>query len=429
MPARCYVIAPAQVKTLRRIPFPFEGLSSRKDGMPAARPHRVCITYAKAHIRVRQHCHHGAMSIYVTHTTALWANVLMGMSGIPRRRKLATWPSSRSGESQLACPDVAGKAAFRAVSRKFAAMGLPDFPGPMDVLAPASGDRHATISVRPHQWSQPVPAGSFIDLGEGVLLASPELCYLQLADRLANVELMLLGFALCGGYFPARCQKGFVCLDPLTSTTKLGRYLDASPKGTRGIAKARNALRKVLDGSLSPMESSCAILLTLDRRLGGYGVQAPVLNARIELGTDASRTSRLSYCMIDLYWPQARFGIEYDGAPFHTDDARDIRRELVLANLGVSTRRLTAEQLLDQRQFRLVVREASMALGRRLRPPPTGIADRRDMLLEGLFPTERDKRPATAHEAASKQKGPIVTTEFAKPSWTLPERLASEALH
>lgn len=342
------------------------------------------------------------MRVYISHTTALWINVVSAKKGASNRLSPVKSPSTLN--------DATGSARLvqKLLSEKLASIGIAKADNGIDLMLPYARDRHHYSCTHPHQWTGALPAGSFLALDPNVYIASPEFCFLLMAERRSTIELALLGYALCGGYFPANSRTGFVNTHPVTSTKKLKSYLDRFPSGTRGIAKARRALGWVIDGSRSPMESRCAMLITLGRHYGGYGIQPPQLNHRIELSPEARRLSRQSYCRIDLYWPEIRYGLEYNGVGFHDDVDHDSRREIALHAEGIVTTTITANQVIDQLQFREIIRTVTGRLGKRLRKPPTDIAAYRHSLLTELFPHQRGNSDGLG---------------FEKPIWALPPQL------
>ena len=65
-------------------------------------------------------------------------------------------------------------------------------------------------------------------------------------------------------------------------------FLDSVGK-VNGKAKAKRALKYVIDGSLSPMETMVYMLLCLPVMLGGYGLPKPEMNSIIELDEEKSK--------------------------------------------------------------------------------------------------------------------------------------------
>ncbi|MCL1895345.1 MAG: hypothetical protein FWG03_02225 [Clostridiales bacterium] len=133
-----------------------------------------------------------------------------------------------------------------------------------------------------------------MNAGNGLMVSSPEFCFLQMAGQLTLAKLIELGYELCGVYSMPNAddknvpERGFYNRQPLTSIKKLKAFLDSMP-GVKGRKKAMRALRYLRDGSASPMETKLAILLTLPYMLGGYGFSLPEMNKRIAYRVGADR--------------------------------------------------------------------------------------------------------------------------------------------
>ncbi|MGH3745419.1 MAG: hypothetical protein ACRDTP_11215 [Mycobacteriales bacterium] len=108
----------------------------------------------------------------------------------------------------------------------------------------------------------------------------------------------------------------------LVSVEQLRRSLGAV-RGLHGASRARDAVRRCREGAQSPMETRLRLLLV------SAGLPEPVLQHPV-------RTS-LGELHLDLAWPHARIGVEYDGYTWHSDQetfARDRRRWRALAAAG-----------------------------------------------------------------------------------------------
>lgn len=104
--------------------------------------------------------------------------------------------------------------------------------------------------------------------------------FLQMAESFPLETLVVAGMELCGRYAVSR-EGAISSRCPLTSASRLRRFVGQA-EGMRGVKKARRALRFVMDDSASPMETSLALLLSMPRSLGGYGLPRPVMNLRID---------------------------------------------------------------------------------------------------------------------------------------------------
>ena len=115
----------------------------------------------------------------------------------------------------------------------------------------------------------------------------------------------------------------------LISRSDLEQYIALHGRAW-GVPQARRVLDLVEPGAQSPMESRLRMLLVL-RGLPRPQVQMPILDRR-------GRT--VGYA--DLGYPDARLGIEYDGATHRTSLAADDRRQNQIQLAGVRLLRFTA---------------------------------------------------------------------------------------
>ena len=248
---------------------------------------------------------------------------------------------------------------------------------PLHILVGSDHARKATRSLQCHISSGAFPRGSFIRGDEGLIVSSPELCFLQMASELSFVELMALGYEFCGGYRldkESAPEQGFRNDLPLTSVAALRSFVNRA-KGLKGRTNALKALPHITDGSASPMETALTLLLTLPYRLGGYGFPLPRLNCPIEVEINArkasGRPSKLTF-KGDLYWPDARVDIEYDSDAWHLTSEqkeKDSRRQNALLSAGVVALTVSRKQILSISQMRELAEELSGLLKKRVQPP------------------------------------------------------------
>ena len=103
----------------------------------------------------------------------------------------------------------------------------------------------------------------------------------------------------------------------------------------RGRLRAKSALEEIREGSASPMETLARLLLVRG------GLPEPRLNADI-----LDRGGRWLAC-VDLYWPETRVGVEYDG-DLHRDRVQwqaDLRRRRRIEAAGYRVVVITADDL------------------------------------------------------------------------------------
>ena len=258
---------------------------------------------------------------------------------------------------------------------------------PLHVLVGRGRRRSQSSHVSSHEYAEPsIPYALLWGFDPGltgragnnkVFLTCPEVTFAQLARNLSLVEAVCLGFELCGAYshFAVRVS-GFYDRAPLTGTAHLLQAL-AFLEGSRGLGHAREALGLVLDGSRSPMETVAACELSFPAELGGHGFVAPSLNHEVALDAVASRLAGKKRCSIDIAWPEAKVGIEYNGREFHLDAARDRKRLEALEHMGWSIRTVEASDLGDLRRLDAIAGTLDGRVPRRA-DGATGAATRRE---------------------------------------------------
>ena len=65
------------------------------------------------------------------------------------------------------------------------------------------------------------------------------------------------------------------------------------------------------------METALYLLLCLPRKLGGYGLPRPTLNAKRKVTALAGSFTLSRTLVPDLFWSSAMFDMEYDSEEFH----------------------------------------------------------------------------------------------------------------
>ena len=242
-----------------------------------------------------------------------------------------------------------------------------------------------------------MPENSFHALGNGVFVSSPEFCFFQMADKLTLIELIELGFELCGTYTPSVvCQGGE---DPTTlakSQFNLPKLTDVKRltslaqrmEGVHGYKLASKALRYVADNSNSPMETVLTMLLTLPYRLGGYGLPMPSLNHPVIPVKAVRRTTDRSHFRFDLFWPDKRLAVEYDSEEYHDNPkkmAEDAARRNALTSLGLPPIIVTKQQLYSVFGFEKVTIQLARKLGKQLKHKRPGFVKARNSLRKSLL--------------------------------------------
>ena len=167
---------------------------------------------------------------------------------------------------------------------------------------------------------------SFTEVSEGILASTPELCFLQLSAILDLVDTIRLGYELCGSYvLDSQSPGGFMETDPLTSPERIASFIE-SVSDVAGIRRAKQAIKWVRGSSRSPRETALSMMLLLPTRYGGWQLGHHVLNHEVDVGFDVEGSVRR---FVDVYWPEAKVGLEYDSDLFHFDRVRNHQDRLV----------------------------------------------------------------------------------------------------
>jgi len=257
---------------------------------------------------------------------------------------------------------------------------------PLHVLVSNDNARKVNQYLRCHISSVELPSYSFVKIDPELIVSSPELCFVQMADELDKIELIRLGIELCGSYYLTGeeiTEKSFDNAPPLTSVTRLSTYV-ARATGLRGRKKSAAALRYIVDGSASPMETVMVMRLTLPYGLGGYSLPVPILNHPIYL---PGRTKPLY--IADECWPSEKLILEYNSKEFHASSpeqvARDEIRRNALTAMGYQVIVITNEHMRNTVLLDRTVIEVSRILGKR-QVYPNGFAQRQARLRRQLMP-------------------------------------------
>ncbi len=226
-------------------------------------------------------------------------------------------------------------------------------------------DRHVT-----YMWGGRLPEQSFYELKDDVFVASPEFAFLAASTLLTKTQLIAFGCELCGYYsFDRNEKRGFRTRKaPLLTLERLRDYL-AHAEGCRGYKKALSALPHVVEHSASPMETFDVMALCLPYRLGGYGLDAPLMNHKISLTPRAARIAKRQSCFPDMCYLPIQLDIEHHGRLDHSDpedQASDRARVNALKEMSFEVIELTSNQVNDLLSFEYIVQRIARLLGKRL---------------------------------------------------------------
>ena len=302
----------------------------------------------------------------------------VNMSEMPRRTRVTTIPGSIAAEKIEQVRADFGLASDR-----------------LHACVSRQAGRRFVSGATCHLMTGSYPMGSFFEIGEGVLVVSPELAFIQMSRVLDRDLLIAYGYELCGYYARGRVAHTFYSCPALTSVARILRYLSrleelrlSRGEGMPwGLERAREALAYVRNGSASPEESVTSMVLTMPRRLGGYGLSAGSLNARVRLSPAAAELFGIDEFVCDICWVERRQVVEFQGAQHKQRSRRsyDMRKGNVLSADGwrvVEVDRYMLERgaLMDE-----VAKSVAKGLGKRWKKPDGKTATRQLRLRNKLI--------------------------------------------
>ena len=279
----------------------------------------------------------------------------------------------------------------------YEALGIspPSTALPLHILVPNASAKRRVRNVHQRSCTHKVPSNSLRWLGDHVLVPSPELTFLLLAQSLDLAELTAIGMELCGHYRltgatpanPLHSRTVVYNCSALTSPHKIARLLERA-EDFPGVLKAQRACRHMEANAASPMETILYLLLCLPRHLGGYGLPHPMLNAKRKVNEEAEAFTFAHTLVPDLYWPEAMLDMEYDSDEFHSDPESlraGARRTLALRAMHVDVISMTYDVVHDEDSFHGAARMVARKLHKRLYKTDAASQKKRAQLRAGLF--------------------------------------------
>lgn len=260
---------------------------------------------------------------------------------------------------------------------------------PVHVLVPDRDARFRGPRIRCHARPEHLPRNSFVKICEGVYACNPDFSFVQAAAGTSLAGEVLVGLELCGTYRRSVGDRPTAYQQlPTTSAASLASFVSKAGN-MHGIAKARQALLYIADGSESPMESILVVLFCFPVRLGGYGLPMPTLNFSIPTTDPVKRATGKGSFRCDLYWPEAKLAVEYDGRAHHEGEAfasNDNSRHAGLVAMGFDTISLTRRNLRNADEFDVIARSIAKKLNRRIRPTKRDWSEQRASLRNEILP-------------------------------------------
>lgn len=320
------------------------------------------------------------MNIFVSHASALefWRG--------GRLQKIGD--CSRSLPQPGQAPSRKDLAAF-----DFSHFGI--YGEPIHLMVAGPDERIQAKRFVTHDWNKACPSRSFIQAGRGFYVISPALCLIQMAAEQSVPRLVLLGLELCGSYrIDKESPRGFRSADPITRAQDLRSVIE-NCGGLYGYRRARRASRYIVDGCASPMEALLVALLCLPPSLGGYGIELPLINYRVDLRNRSKGAAATERRFCDLCWPQAHLAAEYDSKMFHEDlgrEGHDSARRTALELEDMHIVSVTKDQVGSVSKFDELAQLLAKRLGKPLRIRQKDFLQRRAALRRDLWPFTFDMR-------------------------------------
>lgn len=254
---------------------------------------------------------------------------------------------------------------------------------PVSILVSCKANMRKSQNLSPRIWSGKHPSRSFYKIAQGLYVSTPEATFLQLGKESSLIQLITIGYELCGSYgLSAQSDSGFLRREPRSNPQLIERYLEKCD-GIHGVKAAKRASSYIAKGSASPMESLLSMLLCLPPSLGGFGLPCPELNFPIETNEGGVVMRRC-----DLCWPDQRFALEYDSDTFHSDASKlhlDSSRRSTLEKAGVHVVSVTKNQVFDRGQLFNLATIVSKRLGKRLSSTPFNFSQKQDEIYHAAF--------------------------------------------
>lgn len=254
---------------------------------------------------------------------------------------------------------------------------------PVSILVSCKANMRKSQNLSPRIWSGKHPSRSFYKIAQDLYISTPEAAFLQLGKESSLIQLITIGYELCGSYgLSAQSDSGFLRREPRSNPQFIERYLEKCD-GIHGVKAAKRASSYIAKGSASPMESLLSMLLCLPPSLGGFGLPRPELNFPIETNEGGIVMRRC-----DLYWPDQRFALEYDSDTFHSDASKlhlDSSRRSTLEKAGVHVVSVTKNQVFDRGQLFNLATIVSKRLEKRLSPTPFNFSQKQDEIYHAAF--------------------------------------------
>lgn len=256
------------------------------------------------------------------------------------------------------------------------------------VLVSNKNDLHHANRISYSVFSGSLPSQSLCRLDGSMYVTSPKFTFVRLARKMTLMQLVVLGYEMTGSFTPNSVDlRGFSKCDPMFSVKELTAFLDRL-EGVQGSPLARQAAKHVIDNAASPREAELAMLLTLPRRLGGYGLPKPRLNYQLDLSAPRGSALNRTSIIVDFAWPESKLALEYDSDQFHTGAekiAADSERRNDIKLLGYDVQTVTNKEISSIGKTDKIAKSVASKLEVRIRNEGDGFVEKQARLRRTLI--------------------------------------------
>ena len=264
---------------------------------------------------------------------------------------------------------------------------------PYDIVYTDPKLRHQKIRLAAHRWNGPYPDGSVVRFSRSLYGCSAPVLYCQLQRGAPLARSVLLAYELCGTYAGGENSTLGSGLEAVTTVDALRSFAEAHPDFS-GARKALKALAFVGNGAASAMEAGASTVICLPVRYGGFGLPVPALNFRMDL---ENRT-----IFIDLFWPDARIGIEYDSRTWHVGQHKfeqDSQRRNMSRAAGIELITVTKPEVQSVQAFEDIAEYIAKRLGKRARKKSAEFYEKHAKVRAEVFPFWRNEASSQMKDA------------------------------
>ena len=239
----------------------------------------------------------------------------------------------------------------------------------INVLVGDWRDRRKNAAVTTHHVVEPLPPGSILHVEDELYTVSAKCNLLMQAREIHLVDLCKMLGRYCGTFSNIRDPErpdAIVERSRLVTEQELLEYL-SQVKKTQGRAVLREAMRYTCENAASPQEVNLQLALCLPASCNGFALCKPEMNYEVKLEESERVYYDAAQIKIDLYWPQARFGLEYLGEKEHENSLLpDVARWFAAKKKGIELWFVTKKQLYDAQALDFIAREVARRTGKRV---------------------------------------------------------------